>query len=161
MSIQENVLKIKRGVIFWIREHFYEIITPIIMLGGALLFFLGGVVWHMKQGTPPREIAFIPENRPTIPDLLYPQLPDTSPRVSPITSPSHATGTLSSTPVKKSSSLLPTGSFVASQKGKAYYPLSCKGWSRIKEGNRVYFTSSHEAESRGYTLARTCQKTSL
>jgi len=46
--------------------------------------------------------------------------------------------------------------FVASKNGKKYYPLSCSGAGRIKEGNKVYFDTQQEAEDAGYSKAANC-----
>ena len=48
------------------------------------------------------------------------------------------------------------GSFVASKNGEKYYPLSCAGVNRIKEENKIYFTTQEEAESAGYSKAANC-----
>jgi len=47
---------------------------------------------------------------------------------------------------------------VASRNGKAYYYIWCNGMNRIKEHNRVWFDSEHEAEQKGYKLASGCRK---
>lgn len=41
--------------------------------------------------------------------------------------------------------------FVASKRGKKYYPVDSAGGSRITPVNRVYFRTEEEAESAGYT----------
>ncbi|MBI2507313.1 MAG: hypothetical protein HYW09_01725 [Candidatus Niyogibacteria bacterium] len=46
--------------------------------------------------------------------------------------------------------------YVASKNGSAYYPSACPGASRIKEENKVWFSSSKEAEGRGYKPAKNC-----
>ncbi len=48
------------------------------------------------------------------------------------------------------------GSFAASKSGTVYYPANCKALSRVHIENRVYFTSSAEAEELGYTLSKSC-----
>ena len=48
------------------------------------------------------------------------------------------------------------GSFVASKNGKKYYPLSCSGANRIKEENKIYFTTGEQAERAGYGKAANC-----
>ncbi len=50
----------------------------------------------------------------------------------------------------------PTGAFVASAKGKKYYPVNCPAAKNLSATNRVYFVSSAEAESKGYTLSTSC-----
>ena len=46
----------------------------------------------------------------------------------------------------------------ASKNGKKYYYPWCIGASRIKMENRVYYSSSEEAENSGKTIASNCQK---
>ncbi len=46
--------------------------------------------------------------------------------------------------------------FVASYGGKVYYHKTCKGVSRIKEENRVWFSAAAVAEMSGYTRAKNC-----
>ncbi len=41
--------------------------------------------------------------------------------------------------------------FVASKNGKIYYTPSCAGAKRIKEENKVWFTSTEEAKNAGYS----------
>ncbi len=45
---------------------------------------------------------------------------------------------------------------VASKNGEAYYYIWCSGAKRIKEENKVYFSSKEEAEKAGYRPAKTC-----
>lgn len=47
---------------------------------------------------------------------------------------------------------------VASKNSTSYHFLWCSGAKRIKEENRVYFSSEQEAQSKGYTLASNCQR---
>ena len=46
--------------------------------------------------------------------------------------------------------------YAASKSGRAYYLSSCAGVSRIKEENKVWFSSKKEAEDLGYQPARNC-----
>ncbi|MFT5179478.1 MAG: hypothetical protein ACI9GH_000004 [Candidatus Paceibacteria bacterium] len=48
------------------------------------------------------------------------------------------------------------GSFLASKNGTKYYPTGCKSSNRIKEGNKVYFSSEDEAKKAGFELSKTC-----
>ncbi|HRH31421.1 MAG TPA: hypothetical protein PK950_02025 [Candidatus Paceibacterota bacterium] len=50
-----------------------------------------------------------------------------------------------------------TGAFVASKKGKKYYPVDCAGAKSLSESNRIYFKDAAEAESKGYSLSSSCQ----
>lgn len=45
---------------------------------------------------------------------------------------------------------------VASKNGTRYYFLNCSGAKRIKEENKIYFTTVDEATKAGYTLATNC-----
>lgn len=47
---------------------------------------------------------------------------------------------------------------VASKNSTLYHFLWCSGAQRIKEENKVIFSSEQEAQSRGYKLASNCQK---
>lgn len=49
-----------------------------------------------------------------------------------------------------------TGSFVASKKGKKYYPINCTGAKSLSESNRIYFKNAAEAEAKGYSLSTSC-----
>lgn len=48
------------------------------------------------------------------------------------------------------------GNYLASSRGKKYYPVDCPAAQNIKEANRVYFKTASEAESKGYTLSSSC-----
>ena len=48
-------------------------------------------------------------------------------------------------------------SYVASKNGKLYYRPSCPTVKRIKEENRVWFTTASEAEKAGYKLSTSCK----
>lgn len=47
--------------------------------------------------------------------------------------------------------------YVASKNGKKYYFPWCAGVEKIKEENKIWFTSAHEAEQAGYTKAANCK----
>ena len=47
---------------------------------------------------------------------------------------------------------------VASENSDKYHFLWCSGVKRIKEENKIYFSTDQEAQSKGYTLAGNCQK---
>jgi len=49
------------------------------------------------------------------------------------------------------------GEIVASKNGTRYYLSGCSGGNRIKEENKIYFTSVAEAEGAGYTKAKNCK----
>ena len=48
------------------------------------------------------------------------------------------------------------GNFSASINGKAYYPKGCTATNKIKEENRIWFTTRQEAEAQGYKPAQNC-----
>lgn len=45
---------------------------------------------------------------------------------------------------------------VASKNGKKYYFEHCSGVKRIKEANKIWFSSEFEAKKAGLTLASNC-----
>jgi hypothetical protein len=47
--------------------------------------------------------------------------------------------------------------YVASKNGKMYYNIGCSGASRIKDENKVWFSTKEEAEKSGYALSSTCK----
>jgi methylphosphotriester-DNA--protein-cysteine methyltransferase len=49
------------------------------------------------------------------------------------------------------------GKYVASKTGKAYHLPWCSGARRIKDENKIWFTSKEEAESAGYAPASNCK----
>lgn len=48
------------------------------------------------------------------------------------------------------------GLYLASKNGSNYYLPSCSGADRIKEENKIWFSSKEEAESLGYKPALNC-----
>ena len=46
--------------------------------------------------------------------------------------------------------------FVASSRGKYYYPVNCSLANNLSEKNKIYFSSKEEAESRGYIYQTKC-----
>src|SRR3989338_5359601 len=47
---------------------------------------------------------------------------------------------------------------VASKNSTLYHFLWCSGAQRIKEENKIIFSSEQEAQSRGYKIASNCEK---
>ena len=47
--------------------------------------------------------------------------------------------------------------FVASSRGKYYYPIDCSLAENLSETNKIFFSSKEEAESRGYIFQTKCQ----
>lgn len=50
--------------------------------------------------------------------------------------------------------------YVASRSGTKYHHRDCAGAKRIKEENRIYFTTEAEARAAGYTPAANCSQLS-
>jgi hypothetical protein len=48
------------------------------------------------------------------------------------------------------------GSYFASKKGKKYYSNGCSAGKTIKQENRIYFSSTTEAENAGFILSSSC-----
>lgn len=46
--------------------------------------------------------------------------------------------------------------FVASSRGKYYYPVGCSLSNSLKEENRIYFKTQQEAKNRGYIYNTRC-----
>jgi len=46
--------------------------------------------------------------------------------------------------------------FVASSRGKYYYPVDCSLANGLKEENRIYFKTQQEAENNGYVYNTRC-----
>ncbi len=46
--------------------------------------------------------------------------------------------------------------YVASKRGKKYYPTDCSSAQSIKAENKVYFNSTKEAEQAGYSASISC-----
>ncbi len=49
-----------------------------------------------------------------------------------------------------------TGAYVASKNGKKYYPASCSAANRIKDQNKIFFTTTRDAEQAGYSVGAGC-----
>ena len=47
--------------------------------------------------------------------------------------------------------------FVASSRGKYYYPVDCSLAQNFSEKNKIYFQNKEEAESRGYIQNTKCE----
>jgi len=46
--------------------------------------------------------------------------------------------------------------YVASKRGKKYYPISCSAASTLKQENKIYFDTEEEAQAKGYSLSQSC-----
>lgn len=49
-----------------------------------------------------------------------------------------------------------SGQYVASSRGKKYYPVDCSAAKSLSPNNLIYFNSQQEAESAGYTKSASC-----
>lgn len=47
--------------------------------------------------------------------------------------------------------------YVASSKGKYYYPIDCSLAQNLSEKNKIYFSTKEEAESKGYLKNTKCE----
>jgi len=50
-----------------------------------------------------------------------------------------------------------SGEYFASNRGKKYYPINCSAGKTIKQENRIYFSTTTQAETAGYTLSGSCE----
>lgn len=50
-----------------------------------------------------------------------------------------------------------SGNFFASSKGNKYYSIGCSAGKTIKQENRIYFQTSDQAETAGYSLSTSCK----
>lgn len=48
--------------------------------------------------------------------------------------------------------------FMASRRGKYYYPIKCSLAQQLSPKNRIYFLTKEEAEAKGYQLNQKCQQ---
>lgn len=58
---------------------------------------------------------------------------------------------------KEKGSTLDNGMLVASKGGKKYHYPWCPGARRIKDSNKIWFSTKKEAASAGYTPAKNCK----
>ncbi|MDD5760607.1 MAG: hypothetical protein PHF45_00900 [Candidatus Pacebacteria bacterium] len=58
--------------------------------------------------------------------------------------------------VKTKSESLEEFPYVASSRGKYYYPVDCSLANTLKEENKIYFKSKEEAEANGYVYNTRC-----
>lgn len=89
-------------------------------------------------------------------------------RLSVLTTTVPRTGSITMTKQPQAALALPVGSsseaavatlqLVASKKGTKYHLLTCPGAKQISEENKIYFTTTAEAQSKGYTPAANCKE---
>lgn len=148
MSIQDIISKIKRVVdspqFAVILKKLLLAILVLLVLG---LCFIAGVVFASTKSLKSSPI-----------EVVYPLLVTTIETV-----PEHST--VGNKPVQLQKKTTPVNtssqyknSFVGSKNSKLYYSPECTGSRRIKEENRVYFTTSKQAQEAGRTLAKSCSK---
>lgn len=139
MSIQEIVLKIKS----WVGDEAWERLENgtkwlILALSGVCILITGFCLGTLNQQKSTLSTEPI--------QVIYPPQPATTCEIT-------RDSRMQTTP----SDTLKTvgGDYVGSKSGKTYYTKDCKGINRIKPENRVYFSTSAEAQARGYTLSKT------
>ena len=49
-----------------------------------------------------------------------------------------------------------SGEYVASNRGKMYYPIDCSAANNLKVENKIYFKTIGEAEAAGYKRSSSC-----
>ncbi len=49
-----------------------------------------------------------------------------------------------------------SGAYVASKRGKKYYPVNCSAADSLKAENKIFFTSEAQAQTAGYTKSSSC-----
>ena len=64
--------------------------------------------------------------------------------------------TLPATSVRQPNAPATSGAYVASKTGTKYYLPTCSGAKRIKDSNRVWFSSKADAQASGRTAASHC-----
>jgi hypothetical protein len=60
------------------------------------------------------------------------------------------------TNVAQGNQALESGAYMASKRGKKYYPSDCSAAKSIKEENRIYFDTPQKAEEAGYSASSSC-----
>lgn len=148
MSIQDIISKIKRVV----DNPEFAVILKKLLLSLLVLVILGlcfvaGVVFTSTKSH---------KNSPV--EIIYPPLVTTAVEIV----PQNRTGD-KTVQVKKKTPPINNppqykDSFVGSKNSKLYYSPECTGSRRIKEENRVYFTTAQQAQVAGRTLAKSCSK---
>lgn len=68
----------------------------------------------------------------------------------------NSNNTLKTAPINQTTNQT-TGNYFASKRGKKYYPVGCSAGNTIKQENKIYFSTSTEAEKAGYTLSGSCE----
>lgn len=119
-----------------------DVILMVLMIAfGAASFYLGRLSainsqelimpeLHSQSASLSSEITDSPHHRPATPQPDTPSIPH------PMTT---------------------KGMYVGSKNGTKYHLPWCSGAQRIKEENKIWFTSKEEAEQKGYTPAANCK----
>lgn len=143
MTIAESTEGDKRskGLRSWLYPLTDWVVLLIIILTSSLMFGLGlGIA---------KEIEAPPTNEFWIENLVSRQAP-----------PSPATGetiTPAQAPAAAVKAPPSGGAYVGSKTGTTYYLPWCGSANRIKEENKVWFSSKTEAEAAGYKSASNCK----
>ncbi|MDQ5922471.1 MAG: Ada Zn binding protein [Patescibacteria group bacterium] len=92
-------------------------------------------------------------------DILYRDINSFIPTNSP-DKPNLSSNSLNSVDTGKSPSKPENSSkkgFVASRIGSRYYPLDCPAGDKLKQENKIYFSTEKEAIEKGYTKSSSCK----
>lgn len=135
MSIAETVQKIKR---FLDSPKGHDVLIVIIIVATAISSFLLGRTTRTESS---------PVVIRTDPGLIVDKT--TNPLTASVINTENTSNTAKVTDTSG-------GAFVASSRGKKYYPVDCNAVKNLAEANKIYFSSAQEAESKGYTLSSSC-----
>jgi hypothetical protein len=135
------------------------VFVAILLLTGSLCLGLGLLV--QKQNAQPKDPLWI-EQLPaaalpgSISSIVNGGLPEAAP---PKAAQNTATKTTnpSTQPAAAAAAVHTGGTYVASKTGTKYYIPSCATVKRIKDENKVWFTTKAEAEASGYQPASNCK----
>ena len=161
MSIQETRIKIKGFSRLLENKEFQEGVAKkaLLFMGFFLLLgtsFLAGRISALIPKHRNIQIEYPPLIKTNIPEYEEPPASSSTSTDDPDNS-SETKSVLTTSAIKTTKMSQPKEwNFAASKTGKAYYPKGCKGLSRIKPENRVYFMTSAEAETSGLALAKGC-----
>ena len=140
MSIQDAGQKIKA---FLDSPKGHELLIIMIIMATALGSFMLGKI--TQRGSSPVVINSDPNLIIRTPEQA--KMAKSSPTTAAVVNASQSTSTTDSSQ---------KGDYVASSRGKKYYPVDCAAASSLKESNKIYFQTMEEAEGKGYTLSASC-----
>lgn len=140
MSLPHLIHKIK---VWWSDELLYILL---VILGLVLSFYLGILSRSSEAKIP--VIQSVSSLR-----IASSEASQTSPTEVGGEESSGSSGTGSGSKVSSAGGNKP---IVASKNGTKYYYAKCSGVGRIKEENKVWFSTASDAEKAGYELAKNC-----